>query len=48
MGVYELVMFSALAAMCTSWVIAYLTESLAAATVAMTSAAVWGVMMGGW
>lgn len=44
---YELAMFLALAVMLVSWVVAYLSESIAAITIALTSAAVWGVMMGG-
>lgn len=48
MDVYTTLMFLALAIACVTGVAAYFTENTALTALALTSAVVWGVMMGGW
>ena len=48
MDAYTMLMFLSLAVACVTGVAAYFTENTALTAVALTSAVVWGVMMGGW
>lgn len=48
MDAYTMLMFLSLAVACVTGVVAYFTENTALTVVALMSAVVWGVMMGGW
>ena len=48
MDAYTMLMFLSLAVACVTGVAAYFTENTALTVVALMSAVVWGVMMGGW
>ena len=48
MDAYTRIMFLSLAVACVTGVAAYFTENTALTALALTSAVVWGVMMGGW